>query len=127
MNLLQLQEENEITSQLDVEKSLEQLIIHVRIFKRNGRKYITCISGLEQVKDEEFEKIKGWKTAKGKNNIEKLCCIMRFITAGGGSVEMDKNTSSKVIQLQGNHKDTVRKLLLEYNFTKEENIKFHGT
>lgn len=126
MNLLQLEEENGISSQLDIEKSLEQVIIGIRTIKRTGRKFLTIIEGLEQVKNEEFIKINGWKEAKGKTNLEKLCYIIRTITAGGGAIKTDKSTSLKVIQLQGNHKDVVRELLLGYKLTEEENIKLFG-
>ena len=126
MNLL-LQAEEEITSQLDIEKSLEQLIIHIRTIKRNGRKFWTVIEGLEQVQTDELMKIKGWKSAKGKDNMDKLCFIMRNIISGGGSVQIDKtNANNKVIQLQGNHRDVITQFLINHKLASEDNIKCHG-
>lgn len=127
MNILQYQPEDDISSQLNIEKSLDTATIHVRIIKRNGRKFWTIIEGLEEI--EGLDKLKFLEKAKGNCGIDKLCTVMKNKLAVGGAVKVDTKTSSasKVIQLQGNCKDDVKSFLLDNKVIEEDNMKFHGS
>ena len=83
--------------------------IHIRVKKRNGRKCITTMEGLNVLDQDP----KLWE--KLFRHFKKtLCC--------NGSV--DKNDKSML--LSGDQREKIKKYLLEMNFCKETDIKIHG-
>ncbi|MBA43119.1 MAG: stress response translation initiation inhibitor YciH [Magnetococcales bacterium] len=82
--------------------------IHIRIKKRNGRKSWTYVEGLPN--NTEFKKdiIKPLK--------KKLCCA--------GSLKYDDN--KPFLEFQGDHRDSIKKFIIEKGFAEEKNIAIHG-
>lgn len=76
--------------------------VHIRVFKRTGRKYTTIVDGLDQSLD--FKKI--------------LKILRKDILFCNGKVEKDKETEIKSLKLQGDHQEK----LIDF-FTSELNIK----
>ncbi|XP_044504935.1 protein translation factor SUI1 homolog 2-like [Mangifera indica] len=82
--------------------------VHLRIQKRNRRKSITTIEGL----NENFGYSKILKDLK-----KELCC--------NGNVVQDKNLG-KVIQLQGDQRANVINFLVKEMLADKNQIKVHG-
>jgi translation initiation factor SUI1 len=82
--------------------------IHLNITKRNARKYITSIEGLEE---KDFEKGLKFILKKMKKNFS---C--------NGSI--DKTTST--VQFQGDQRDNIKSYLIEKFDFSEEDIIIHG-
>jgi translation initiation factor 1 len=96
------------TSSLDSEINNE---IHIRVFQRKTRKYITTIEHLDQ--DLDFKKIL-------KKMKDKFHC--------NGSISYQKDTASKekLIQLSGDKRNDIIEFLVTNNICKKEVIKVHG-
>jgi translation initiation factor 1 len=75
--------------------------IHIRIKQRKAKSYITLIENLPGNKDNILKLMK--KT---------FCC--------------NGTTKSGIIQLSGDHREAVKKLLLQYNVCDEDDIITHG-
>jgi len=89
----------------------KNLLIHIRIQQRNTKKYWTLIEGLTQIgveKDKKFLK----KILKMFR--EKLHC----------SVTLKK--PENVIQLQGDHREAIKNILIVENLANKEQIKIYG-
>jgi translation initiation factor 1 len=82
--------------------------VHLRMKKRNNKKCITIIEGLEGY-DIDIEKLK----AKVKKY---LCC---------NGVILEDDQGHKVLQLQGDHRTALIEILTKHG-VKKESIKFHG-
>uniref|UniRef100_A0A7S1TLC9 SUI1 domain-containing protein n=1 Tax=Erythrolobus australicus TaxID=1077150 RepID=A0A7S1TLC9_9RHOD len=83
-------------------------IVHLRIQQRNGRKSLTTIQGLDAKLD--LEKLtKAFK--------KEFCC--------NGNVVNDKELG-RVIQLQGDQRENVRKFLIAEEIASKTKIKVHG-
>jgi len=84
-------------------------MIHIRLQQRNGRKCLTTIQGLSN--DIDLKKLKA--------TFQK-----RFAT--NGTIVTDKE-HGEVIQLQGDHRTSIVKFLVDEEIAKKSNIKVHGT
>ncbi|XP_071493697.1 eukaryotic translation initiation factor 1-like [Diadema antillarum] len=82
--------------------------VHIRIQQRNGRKTLTTIQGLSD--DYDFKKIV-------------KACKKEF--ACNGTV-VEHSEYGRVIQLQGDQRNNVCKLLCRVKLCKEDQIKLHG-
>ena len=83
--------------------------VHVRIFQRTTRKFITTIEGLNQ--DTDFKLF----LKQMKNNFH---C--------NGSVKCKADTEEKLIQLSGDRRNDVVSYLTNNNVCAKECIKLHG-
>eukprot|EP01089_Gocevia_fonbrunei_P012083 TRINITY_DN2764_c0_g2_i1.p1 TRINITY_DN2764_c0_g2~~TRINITY_DN2764_c0_g2_i1.p1 ORF type:complete len:110 (-),score=17.14 TRINITY_DN2764_c0_g2_i1:89-418(-) len=81
--------------------------VHLRIQKRSGRKSLTIIQGIDPKRTEKV--LKYLKKT--------LCCNGSIITT---------EEFGTVIQLQGDHRESVKDFLISKVKYKEENIKVHG-
>lgn len=93
----------------DLEKDMDQKI-HLRVTKRTTRKSVTTIEGLHH-----YPAIKPKKLMGGLR--KKLCCNGHLTKGEHGN---------KVIQFQGDHRDTIRNMLIEEHKIKPRNIVKHG-
>jgi translation initiation factor 1 len=87
------------------------LIVHIRIVQRKTKKYITTIEGL------------------GKElNLSKLAKYMRktfHCQADVFNVEIG-SINSKIIKLQGDQRDNIKKFLIAEQIVPVDSIKVHG-
>jgi len=86
----------------------DQGLVHIRIQQRNGRKTLTTVQGLSAEYD--FKKIV--KVAK-----KEFAC--------NGTV-VEHSEYGEVIQLQGDQRECICKLLVECGLVKKEQLKVHG-
>ena len=78
--------------------------IHIRVVKRNNRKCVTSVEGLDEYRVDLQKVIKAWKKMFSSN----------------GAVK------SNVITLQGDQREAIHKFCLEELEIKKDNIKVHG-
>mmetsp|Transcript_21758 Transcript_21758/g.37462 ORF Transcript_21758/g.37462 Transcript_21758/m.37462 type:complete len:113 (-) Transcript_21758:544-882(-) len=83
-------------------------IVHLRLQQRNGRKSLTTIQGLDKKLDLE-RLTKAFK--------KEFCC--------NGNVVEDKELG-RVIQLQGDQRENVKKFLIQEEIASKKMIKVHG-
>ena len=89
---------------------LKREVAHIRLQKRNGRKSITTVCGLEQ--DLDFPKL----LRAFKKNFK---CI--------GSLDVDENDNVIAIKLSGDQRENVQNFLLQEEIiTDKDNIIIHG-
>jgi len=81
--------------------------IHIRVHSRNSRKSISSICGLS-----------------GDLDLKKICKCLKKILKCNGTVTDDKEYG-KVIILQGDHREEIKKFLFNNNFVLGEII-VHG-
>ena len=89
-------------------KEAPSTTIHIRVQQRNGRKCITTVQGLPE--DIDLKKI--MKYAKKTFNCN-------------GAVITDEE-EGKIIQLQGDHRENMKKFIVKENIAEESDIKIHG-
>tara|TARA_Y100001958_G_C21101515_1_gene451322 strand:- start:568 stop:849 length:282 start_codon:yes stop_codon:yes gene_type:complete len=90
------------------EQVVQRNKIHLNITKRNARKYITSVEGLEE---KDFEKGMKYFLKRIK---KKFSC--------NGSIDKETNT----IQVQGDQRENIKEYLVNrYNFNSEDII-IHG-
>lgn len=82
--------------------------VHVRVQQRNGRKTLTTVQGIGG----EYNYAKVLRDLK-----RELCC--------NGNVVEDKELG-KIIQLQGDHRNSVSDFLAKAGMVRKDNIKVHG-
>ena len=95
----------------ELEDSMNQereMVVHVRVQKRNGKKCVTTVQGLDPNLD--FKKI--LKTMK-----RVFCC--------NGSIESDPNLGD-VLQMSGDMRQNVCEFLTQELQINKTNIKIHG-
>ena len=105
MNQLDLFDTREINSsdrEVDV-------LIHIGMYKRSGRKYVTTIEGLDKI-NLDLKKI-----AKFMGN--EFCC-------GKAVVTNDKDI--EIITLQGDHRQKAKNFLIREKIISSEQVKIHG-
>lgn len=92
-------------------RELIENIVHVRCFQRKLRKYITTVEGLSS-----------------NLNLTKISQYMRKTFHCQAAVfKIDKNgVNSKIIKLQGDQRENVKKFLIAENIVPEKSIKVHG-
>jgi translation initiation factor 1 len=92
----------------DLKKNKELESVHIRIQQRNGRKSITTIQGLPN--NSNYNEI--LKKCKKKFNCN-------------GHVAHD-NDMGQIIQLQGDQRQKILRLLIDDNIVDKDIIKMHG-
>lgn len=94
---------------MDNDNTIKKIEFHIRIQQRNGKKSITTLDGLNYITD---------------NNkiIENIIKEMR--KKFSCSVTYKKELNS--LQMQGDHREGIKKFLIEYELAKPEDIKIHG-
>lgn len=83
--------------------------IHIRIFQRTNKKYITIIQNTEQLDSDDKNLLKQFKN--------KLCC--------NGHIKEHKEYGN-VIQLQGDKREDLRDILVTNYSINPESIEIHG-
>ena len=101
--------------QNNLEKDLNelQLEIHISIKKRNGRKCITTVEGLDKVERPNKMELKKF--------LKKVTTMLKKKFVCGASI-----SGENAIVLSGDHRDKIKEFLLEYKMATEEQIKIHG-
>jgi translation initiation factor SUI1 len=84
----------------------------MNIVKRNARKCITIIEGLDE---KDFD--------KGLKNLLKK---MRKLFSCNGSMDKDKETEAIVLKLQGDQRENVKSYIMQKYNIMEEDIIIHG-
>ena len=90
------------------EDEKKQNIVHIRIQQRNAKKSITTIEGLESSID-----------------LKKLLKYIKKIFNCNGCIYITEE-ENKIIQLQGDHRDNIKKFLIKENIVSQDFIKVHG-
>ena len=85
--------------------------VHIRVFKRTGRKYTTIVEGLDQTLD--------FKGILKKLRKEVLFC--------NGKVVKDKDTDVQSLKLQGDHQDKLIQFFGSELAIKKDDIIIHGS
>ena len=86
----------------------DQGLVHIRIQQRNGRKTLTTVQGLS----DEYDLKKIIKVAK-----KEFAC--------NGTV-VDHSEYGEVLQLQGDQRENICKLLVSCGLVKQDQLKVHG-
>tara|TARA_B110000014_G_C19609061_1_gene322483 strand:+ start:79 stop:396 length:318 start_codon:yes stop_codon:yes gene_type:complete len=89
-------------------KDAPSVTVHIRIQQRNGRKCITTIQGLPEEAD-----------------LKKLTKHAKRTFSCNGAVVIDEE-EGKIIQLQGDQRENIKKFLIKENLVEETDIKIHG-
>jgi translation initiation factor 1 len=97
------------TIDIDDEIIVVENKIHIRLKKRNARKCVTTVEGINETLD--FKKII-------KHLRHKFNC--------GGIIAIDEDTENKVLQLTGDQRDNLKNFLIEEKIAIEEDIIVHG-
>lgn len=100
---------DEFDNHNDLEKELD-LKIHLRLQKRNARKSVTTVAGLNH-----YDHIKP----------QKLVGLLRKTLCCNGHQTQDSD-GLPIIQFQGDHRDQITKILVEKFDIKSKNIVKHG-
>ena len=93
------------------EDELEQKSVHIRVVQRKSRKYITTIEGLNKDLD-----------------LSKLARFMRktFHCQADVFDVKENNIISKIIKLQGDQRDNIKKFFIAEQIIPSNLIKVHG-
>ena len=97
----------------DLARSLD-IQVHLRVRKRNAKKCVTTIEGLDHYVDNCDLDIKQLL----KHIKTKLCC--------NGSIVEDGETEKHVIQVTGDKRDEIASMLVEHYGVKKSDIIMHG-
>ena len=92
--------------------------MHIRIQQRNGRKSTTSIEG--------FEMIPFPATKFAGIDYKKILKNMKRNFKCNGAIVKDKETGSKVIQLQGDQRVNVTDWLVDMELCKKNQLVIHG-
>lgn len=91
-------------------KRTEDIIIHIKLQQRNGKKSFTIIEGIPVIID-----------------LKKILKLMTQEFSCGGSIQTDENTHEKVIVLQGDQRNKANKFLFDEKIVSNKKwIKMHG-
>eukprot|EP00762_Andalucia_godoyi_P001727 ANDGO_07043.mRNA.1 Protein translation factor SUI1 len=82
--------------------------VHIRIQKRNGRKSVTTVQGLPQGID-----------------FNRILRVLKKNLNCNGTVNEDE-TAGKVLQLQGDQRQSILDFLVNEEIVKRENVVLHG-
>mmetsp|Transcript_8955 Transcript_8955/g.26895 ORF Transcript_8955/g.26895 Transcript_8955/m.26895 type:complete len:113 (-) Transcript_8955:252-590(-) len=82
--------------------------VHIRLQQRNGRKSLTTVQGLDE-----------------KINLQRLTKEFKKGFNCNGCVVDDKELG-RVIQLQGDQRENVKKFIVDEKLASKKNIKVHG-
>ncbi len=92
----------------DGEQNQADLLVHIRIQQRNGRKTLTTVQGLSDKYDKKL--------------ILKAC--KKEFACNGNVVQHEQY--GEVLQLQGDQRENIASFLKKFNLAKNEQIKIHG-
>jgi translation initiation factor 1 len=99
------------------EKKKEEVVVHIRIQQRNGRKSITIIENLDKYND-------------GELNITNISKFLRKKFKCSSSIHKTKDEDDVVIQetiqMSGDNREEIKKFLINGNICDEKYIKIHG-
>lgn len=84
--------------------------IHIRLNKRNNKKSITIVENLDKY--------------LVYNKLSKLFTKIKQNIACGGNIINDNNNI--ILQFQGDHRDTIKNILIEIKLVDKNNIIIHG-
>jgi translation initiation factor 1 len=90
------------------EENEESETVHIRIQQRNRKKCILTISGLPKNLD-----------------LKKICKYFKKNLQCSGAIKQDEDWGA-IIQLQGDHREAVKKYLIDEKIVPKESIKIHG-
>ena len=82
--------------------------VHIRIQQRTGRKNITSIQGLENDLD-----------------LKKIVRAFKKTFRCNGAI-IDHKEYGEIIQLQGDHRESISEFLIDYEIVSKEQIIIHG-
>ena len=94
-----------------IKKEEDEPNIHIRIFQRTSRKYITIIEDLDII-DTQID-------------LNKIVKYMKKTFFCNGSIKKTKDGKT-IINLKGDQRDNIKKILLDKKIVKESQIKIHG-
>lgn len=94
-----------------LDNGLNESIVHIRILQRKSRKYITTVQGL--------------KTDLSLTKIAKYMRKTFHCQADVFDVE-ENGVKEKIIKLQGDQRDNIKKFFIEEKIVPEKLIKVHG-
>lgn len=99
---------------IDIEKQLDQhqIEIHIKIQKRNGRKSLTFVEGLEKIELPENINRESFLTDLTKKFKKKFNC----------GVTLQEN----VYVLNGDHREKIKEFLVENNLIPADKVVIHG-
>ncbi|BBI30533.1 initiation factor eIF1/SUI [Acanthamoeba castellanii medusavirus] len=81
--------------------------VHIRVQKRNARSYVTLI---EHAPPEHVDKL--------------LQCFRKILCCNGTIIESTEH--GRIVQLQGDHRESVGDFLVEKKIVSRDSIKIHG-
>jgi translation initiation factor SUI1 len=87
--------------------------IHIRVQVRNGKKSWTFIENLDKVEQ---------TTDKKEQFMENEAKALKSLLHCSATIKKPENT----IQLQGDHRDKIKKYLLDKKYVRDAQIKMHG-
>jgi translation initiation factor 1 len=90
------------------DESVQDGLVHVRIQQRNGRKTLTSVQGLSSEYD-----------------LKKIIKVAKKEFACNGTV-VDHSEYGEVLQLQGDQRENICKLLVTCGLAKQDQLKVHG-
>ena len=97
-----------VEKQSSASQAIIQQHIHIRVQKRNGRKSVTTIQGLNP-----------------KFDFKRILKALKKEFHCNGSLEEDPDLG-QIIQLSGDQRQSVSKFLIDEGITDAKNLKIHG-
>ncbi|ARF09556.1 translation initiation factor 1 [Indivirus ILV1] len=98
-------------------QNIDQCEIHIKIKKRTGNTYLTYVENLDKI-----------ELSKGENVNEFLKKITKFFKKSfmcGAFIE-ENEKGSKIIVMNGDHRQKLKELLIDKKIVQENQIKIHG-
>lgn len=101
---------------MDIEKELDKrhLEIHIKIQKRNGRKYWTFIEGLDKIDLPPNKTVDSF--------LEDILKKLKKLLNCGANIEKPDN----IIKLMGDHRSEIKQFLMNLKIVSDDQIKMHG-
>lgn len=98
--------------------------IHIRIYQRKSRKYITTIEDLMTLPVEN----KDGSTRLTIDHLTKMTKIMKKMFSCSGVVKeaSKQDSENKIISLSGDQRENIKKFLISNKIVNEKQIKIHG-
>jgi len=104
-----------VNTNMELELDKRQLEIHIKIQKRNGRKCWTIVEGLDKLElPSNLKTMDDFLDAITRKFKKSFNC--------GATVKKPENA----VHLNGDHRDVIKKFLIETKLVNEDQIKLHG-
>lgn len=99
----------------DIEKQLDQqqIEIHIKIQKRNGKKSMTFVEGLDKIELPENIKREIFLIDMTKKFKKKFNCAVTL-------------QEENVIMLSGDHREGIKNFLVQLNLIQQDKVFIHG-